>query len=286
MKKFTFLIPVYNDWESFNILIEKIELQISELDYEFSIIVLNDFSSLKHNIVLKNLKKIKNCKIIQLNSNVGSQRAIAIGLRHISQINMDEQNIIIMDSDGQDDPEILNKIIDMSTKYPDDIITINRTRRSEALWFKILYELHYYTLILLSGHKIRYGNYGLINTNKIEKLLLTGDLWSAYPAAISKSFKKTNKIFHERKERYSGNTRMNLYKLFNHSVRVFSVFKYKIFIISLIYSAFFLFLGSSFYYFIFPLLLANFLTFISSYKNKEKFDKCYESIIDKVEMIK
>ena len=68
MKKFTFLIPVYNDWESFNILIEKIELQISELDYEFSIIVLNDFSSLKHNIVLKNLKKIKNCKIIQLNS--------------------------------------------------------------------------------------------------------------------------------------------------------------------------------------------------------------------------
>ena len=98
-----------------------------------------------------------------------------------------------MDSDGQDDPEILDKIIEINKKFPNEIITINRTRRNEAMWFKILYELHYYTLILFSGHIIRYGNYSLISSDKLKKLLLDGNLWAAYPAAISKSFKKNQK---------------------------------------------------------------------------------------------
>ena len=78
-----------------------------------------------------------------------------------------------MDSDGQDDPEILNKIIEINKKSPDEIITINRTQRNEQMWFKILYELHYFTLILFSGQKIRYGNYSLISSDKLKKLLLT-----------------------------------------------------------------------------------------------------------------
>ena len=81
--------------------------------------------------------------------------------------------------------------------------------------------------------------------------MLTGDLWAAYPAAISKSFKKTYKVFHERKKRYSGKTKMSLYGLFNHSARVFSVFKYRILVSSLLYSTIFFFMGSSFYFFIF-----------------------------------
>ena len=208
MRKFTFLIPLYNDWQNLKILIEKIEIQLQKLDGEFDMVILNDFSSLKCDISFKNLKKINRLKIINFNKNIGSQRAIAIGLKYISQINENSEKkmIIMMDSDGQDDPEILNKIIEINKTFPNEIITINRTRRNEPMWFKTLYELHYLTLILFSGHKIRYGHYSLIGSNKLEKLLLTGDLWAAYPAAISKSFKKTHKVFHERKKRYSGNT--------------------------------------------------------------------------------
>ena len=32
--------------------------------------------------------------------------------------------------------------------------------------------IHYYTLILFSGHRIRYGNYSLISSDKLKKLLL------------------------------------------------------------------------------------------------------------------
>ena len=92
--------------------------------------ILNDFSTLKCDISVKNFKKIKQLKIINFNKN------------------NENEEIIIMDSDGQDDPGILSKIIEINKKFPDEVITINRTRRKEPIWFKILYELHYYALLL------------------------------------------------------------------------------------------------------------------------------------------
>ena len=285
MKKFIFLIPVYNDWKSLKILLEKIELQLKGLEDEFSIIILNDFSTLKCDISVNNFKKIKHLKIINFNKNVGSQRAIAIGLKYISQTNQDNEKkmIIIMDSDCQDDPEILNNIIEINKKFPNEIITINRSSREDPIWFKIFYELHYYTLLLFSWHKIRYGHYSLISSDKLKKLLSTGDLWSAYPAAISKSFKKTYKIFHERKKRYAESTKMNLYKLFTHSIRMFEVFKFNVLIFSIACSLIFYFGGSGFYFFIFLLVIFNTLIFLDSYNNKKKFDESFNSIIGNID---
>ena len=128
MKKFIFLIPVYNDWASLKILLEKIDLQLKDQNDQFSIIILNDFSTLKCDISVKNFQKIKQLKIFNFNKNIGSQRAIAIGLKYISQIdeNDEKKMIIIMDSDGQDDPGILDKINEVNKKFPNEIISINR----------------------------------------------------------------------------------------------------------------------------------------------------------------
>ena len=288
MKELTFLIPVYNDWKNLQILLEKIDLQVQELNYQFDVIILNDFSTLNHNINVKNFKKIKHLKIINFNKNLGSQRAIAIGLKYIYEINKnsDEKIIIVMDSDGQDDPGILDKIIKIYENSPNKVITINRSQRSEPLWFKILYEIHYHVLIIFSGRKIRYGNYSLISLDKLKKILSNGDLWAAYSAAISKSYKLTHKFFHKRNPRYSGSAKMNLYKLFIHSLRIFSVFKYQVLLSSIIYSLIFFFLGSSFYFLIFLLLFSNIFNFIISANNKKKFDATFNSIISNIDTLR
>ena len=62
MKKFTFLLPLYNDWENLKILIQKIETQLQKLDDQFDVMVLNDSSTLKCNISFKNLQKLKQIK--------------------------------------------------------------------------------------------------------------------------------------------------------------------------------------------------------------------------------
>ena len=43
--KIKLLIPVYNDWESLSKLLKKIDLEIADLNQEFSIIIVNDAST-------------------------------------------------------------------------------------------------------------------------------------------------------------------------------------------------------------------------------------------------
>ena len=86
MKKFTFLIPVFNDWDSLNILLEQIDQKISSFGDIFDVVVLNDCSTIKHSIKNKNFIKINLIKILNLKKNLGSQRALAIGLKYLSTL--------------------------------------------------------------------------------------------------------------------------------------------------------------------------------------------------------
>ena len=48
MKNFTFLLPVYDDWTNLKLLLENIDKEISNLHHNFDVIILNDFSKIKH----------------------------------------------------------------------------------------------------------------------------------------------------------------------------------------------------------------------------------------------
>lgn len=282
MKKFIFLTPVFNDWDNLKILLEKIETNIEKLNFKFELIIINDCST-NSNKIKFSTKKIIGMKIINLYENVGSQRAIALGLRFISEKFQNQDKVIIIDSDGQDNPNIIPEIIELSEKNPDKVITVNRMRRTEPLWFRILYELHYYTLILFTGKKIRFGNFGLISIKNIKIMLQKSDLWGAYPAAITKSFQDTIKIFRDRDKRYSGETKMNIRRLFLHSIRVFSIFKFRILFFSFIYSSLFYLLANKvnglFYSLIMILVMGNILTFVTSLNYKKNFDFSFDRIL-------
>ena len=284
MKKLIFLTPVFNDWDNLNILIQKIEKNIEKFNFLFELIIVNDCSSQIKKVKF-NQKKICNIEILNLNENVGSQRAIALGLRFISEKFENHDRIIIIDSDGQDNPKIIPEIINISEKNPNEIITINRIKRAEPLWFRVLYELHYYSLIALTGKKIRFGNFSLLSVKNTKSFIQKGDLWGAYPAAVTNSFKNTLKIFKDRDKRYSGETKMNISKLFIHSVRVFSVFKFKVLIFSLIYSFIFVllsfFVEEFFFIFLYFFIILNFVTFFVSKDYKKDFDNFFYQIFDK-----
>ena len=48
MKKIVFLMPVYNDWESFNKLLDEINFVIKDIkEFSFDCIVINDFSTIE-----------------------------------------------------------------------------------------------------------------------------------------------------------------------------------------------------------------------------------------------
>ena len=289
MEKYLFLIPVYNDWKSLNILLGQIDSELSIFEHEFSVVIVNDCSADKPNIENQKLKKIKSIKIINLNKNLGSQRAIAIGLKYLSVLH-EKKKIIIMDADGEDNPLVLKKIINLAIKFPKKIITVNRTKRNEKLIYRLLYEIHYLLTFLTTGKKVRFGNFSLINPENLNKLFATGDLWAAYSSTIVKNFREEEiePILAERKKRYTDNSKMNLFQLIFHSLRIISVFRRRLIIISIIYisilSLLNIMIGSILFSILTGLILTlNILVFVISlnYK-KEDFDN-YKNLIKNID---
>ena len=124
MKNFIILTPVYNDWENLNKLLKKINDEAERNNYEFEVWVVNDFSKINADINFKKTKNIISLNILNLSKNVGSQRAIALGLEYLFESKKNKANdIIIMDSDGQDDPEILKNLIS-ANEYSDSDVTV------------------------------------------------------------------------------------------------------------------------------------------------------------------
>ena len=66
MKKFVILIPSYNDWDCLDLLIPSIDQSLQNIKNEISILVVNDGSTIKHNLSFNKLKKIKHIRILNL----------------------------------------------------------------------------------------------------------------------------------------------------------------------------------------------------------------------------
>jgi len=282
MKTFIILTPVYNDWESLNKLLKKINDEAERNDFGFEVLVVNDSSKINADINFIKTKNIISLNILNLSKNIGSQRAIALGLEYLFEFKKNKaSDIIIMDSDGQDAPEILKNLISANENSDSDITVVERTNRNEPFWFQFFYFLHKKVLFIFTGKHIKFGNFSLIRSKELKNLVNKADLWAAYPAAVVNNLKKIDRIKSDRKKRYSGETKMNLKKLFYHSSRVFSVFKTKIFIISVIYaliiSIFFKNNAEISYFLIFSLLMANIYNVYISLINKNDFKKKSDS---------
>lgn len=288
MKKNIFLIPVYNDWQSLNELLKKLNKELELSSTTGNVLIINDFSTISPQINFGHLEYIKEIKLINLNRNLASQKSIAIGLKYLEEQN-DSEIITIMDADGEDDPTKINEMIDAAKENKNFIITSNRTNRKENLLFKSFYIIHKIFTFLFTFHWISYGNFSSFHSENLSKILKNNTVWLAYSSSVSLNCKIKRK-YAKRKERYFGKSKVNFINLVIHSFRVMSVLRFKIIIFSLIYST--LIIAASFYfknyYFLILVLLIIFFNFILifvRYKNNEKSLNIWKSFIKDIEII-
>ena len=283
--KFIMLTPVYNDWKNLAKLLSKVN-HIFKYKFKktFTLIIVNDCSTQKVDLKKLKLSQIKQVRIINLYKNLGSQRALAIGLKYIFLNFKNNFKLIVMDSDGQDNPEGIINMINASERKKNHSIVANRGQRNEKLWFKICYEIYCYLIIIFSLKKIRFGNFSIIFSAHIKSLFRNSDIWSALPPVISSNLKKIEYITLNREKRYSGNSKMNFFGLISHALRVFSVLRKKILITSLFYIFFiFTLLNNSYqimsYFLIFIIIIFNLGIWFLAKNNKENFEKNFNKII-------
>ena len=224
MNNFIILTPTFNDWKSLSKLLFEIDKNIAGLKGNFRTLVINDASTLKPKLNLKNVKHLRKIKIITLKKNLGSQKSICLGLKYLKK-KKTKAIITIIDSDGEDNPKKIKKLINLAKKNPNSIITANRLKRTENIFFKLLYKLHLLITFLLTGKYIDFGNYCSFNSSNLKKLLLNANLWLACSAGIAKNCNSLKSYYIGRKKRYFDSSKAKFSFLFEHSLNIISVFK-------------------------------------------------------------
>ena len=241
MSKIKVLIPIYNDWQSAFKLLEDINLQVNDLNHEFSIIIVNDCSTEKRPTNDFNFKNLKSIKIINMKKNKGHARCNAAGLRYIAE-HEDYDYIIPMDGDGEDRAEEITLLINKVNDYPDKVITANRIKRSEGFFFKLCYLLHKYLTFIFTGQSIKFGNFICLPKFAVNKMIKEKATWSSFSGAVAKLFKDRKSIPSIRGKRFFGPSKMSFINLLKHSLSIIAVFKMTLLIRSLFFLITYLFL--------------------------------------------
>lgn len=277
MNIYTIVLPTYNDWKSLSILLIQIEKYLKNTKNIYKILIIDDNSSEKNKYRLNKNKFFKEIKILRLKNNVGSQKAIATGLKFISKYQKKrEDKFIIMDSDGEDDPKKIKEIIEFIDKnHKTKIITMNRTIRKESFFFSILYEIHLLLTFFITLKYIRFGNFSFLSRKVINSLTKKKELWLAYSATLNKFFESKESILAPRRKRISGKSKMSYSNLITHSLNIQSIYMKNIFYSYVIYSTILIFLCIFKMFNIITLLLitlliAHFLIITFNFKKETK----------------
>ena len=282
--KILILTPVYNDWENLNKLLLKInKIFQNEVKTKFELIVVNDHSSKNYNFKKFKMRMVEKVTILNLFKNEGSQRAIGIGIKYINKNYKNNFKTIIIDSDGQDNPKIISKMLELSMKSPKYSLVIDRGQRKEPLWFKFFYEFYCILIQFFCAKKIRFGNYSLLISKHLKKISLQQELWSAFPPTVLKTIDNLIHLTLDRDKRYSGESKMNFFGLIIHALKVFSALRYSVLIFSTIYLILFYFLfyeskNLIFFSLMLGLLIFNIINFLISFNNKKNFLNAFDKI--------
>ena len=239
--KIKILIPLYNDWQSLTKLLEKIDQQIREINNNFSVIIVNDGSVEKIPDNFPNYSKINSIKVLNLKTNVGHARCIAIGLKHIHE-SEDADYVIPMDSDGEDRPEEIKDLVKKIRESSDIPVVCERVKRSEGIFFKFCYFVHKLITITFTGNSIKFGNFTCLPKVVVKKMIEEKATWSSFSGALTKISKINVAVLSERGTRYFGPSKMSFKNLLVHSLSIMAVFRFNVLIRSILFFFIYLFL--------------------------------------------
>ena len=281
--KIKILIPIYNDWNSVKLLVNNIDKAVTDIEGNFSVIIINDASTQKKPDNFLSFKNLKSVKIINMINNRGHGRCNAAGLKYIYE-NEDFDYVLPMDGDGEDRPEEIPQFVKKIKNYPEIPVVGERIKRSESNLFKFCYVVHKILTFIFTGKSIKFGHFSCIPKNIVKEMINEKATWNCYSASLVKITKERNSIPSIRGKRYFDLSKMSFYNLIIHSFSIISVFKYNVLIRSILFLIIYFFLiypNLSFVTLIplFVLILFNLIIFkISSRENYNDYKNSLTNI--------
>ena len=228
MKKILIILPLYNDWKSTEFLLKKINNFFQKNNIYIQILIVNDNSSEESSLQKKKFSKIKKIEILNLKKNVGSQKAIFVGLKWVLKKKI-KCTIIVMDSDGEDDYSKI-KILAKKAQKSETVVFASRASRTENILLKLLNQIRIIITFILTGKYLNVGNYSAFNSSLLEKIISNNNLSIAYCSGIIKNLTTIESYGIKKNKRYFGNSKVNIIFILKHSLNLISVFYKEVFL--------------------------------------------------------
>lgn len=216
-QKIVVITPCFNENTTVIAFLKSVEMVVARLPYDFEIVVVDDCSSDNTLSLLSGFSFAASnatLKVVPLKFNVGHQGAIYQGLLYAKTIDSDK--FIIMDADGEDDPEAIAELI---TIRDFDIVNVARGRRKESISFQASYYIYRFIFKVITGKVLNFGNFCMINKKVLETSCYTSFIHFA--AHLSKQKVKSTNIVYNRLKRIDGKSKMNLTSLIHHAFKSF-----------------------------------------------------------------
>ncbi len=221
--------PCYHDVPSFLILrkraIEAVEdsTRIGTLPVKF--VVIDDSGGTDDEMA--QLATLEDVHVITPPFNLGHQRALVCGLRLMEGEIGDGDLVVTLDSDGQDRPEDLDRLVAPLLDAPDDravLAIARRTKRPETVSFRLLYVFFRLMFWSLTGVTIKSGNFAAYRGWLAKRMVLHPSFDLCYSSSLVSLGIPVTEVPCERGERYAGRSRMNAMRLFMHGIRMLMPF--------------------------------------------------------------
>ena len=222
--RLTILMPVYNDWVALDLLLDQIDRVLSAHQLAAQVLVVDDGSTTAVTDHSRAYGAIRVVEVLQLRRNLGHQRAIALGLAFVEAERPDQLAVVVMDSDGEDDPHDIPRLVERCRETEMGMMVFaERTKRSESWWFRLCYHLYRGGHRVLTGRSVRVGNFSVIPRSRLVSLVAASELWNHYAAAAYTTRQPITTIPTTRTRRLDGRSRMNFISLVIHGLSAISV---------------------------------------------------------------
>lgn len=213
--------PVYEDVEASSRLFSELSTQFNQNVF----VVAVDDGSVKQPL---NINSLENAGVdgvvLKLRRNVGHQRAIAIGLGYVSEYIQPQQNVVVMDSDGEDLPSTIGSLLDKLNAVDVDVVVAQRRSRVESFRFKAFYAVYKKFFSMMTGRAISFGNFMALKPAAVKRLVAMQELSIHVAGAVLASKLRTGICPLDRGERYAGQSKMNFVGLVLHGFKGLMVF--------------------------------------------------------------
>ena len=215
--------PVYDDAAAAARLLENLHSAFDGANISLRVLLIDDGSPVPLAQQLQ-LPLGAKAEVLRLRRNVGHQRAIALATAYVHE-HIPCDAMLVMDADGEDRPEDAAALVDRCRASSwQRIIFAERTRRSESALFQVFYRLFQLLHWMLTGIRVRVGNFSVVPASRLGALVTLPALWNHYAAAVFQAKLPRELVPTARGVRYSGGSKMNFVSLVVHGLQAISVF--------------------------------------------------------------